>query len=292
MNLPTSLRVLKDPIIAYSWLTQDQKDAVSVGKYVIKDNIVYTRHQNLPFVLREVKVDCVVVCECGDSGLYDDKDGNLIVCPEYFPRRVEGYISHIPSNFKHVFATNCSIDFAKWPQITPLPFGVQSHQLKQIISLLNSGYTDLVKKNLLYVNFQPQTNPIRIPAAKYWRKQNPLWAKINFNVNKGIGGEIDCYLNYLLMSQSAFVLCPEGNGLDSYRIWESLYLGAVPVVKNLRTYKHSEYQKLPFFRCPDMYEMKVGERELSGYKVDNSKLNLEMLTRTYWNNLIKSKLNS
>ena len=30
---------------------------------------------------------------------------------------------------------------------------------------------------------------------------------------------------------SKFVLCPPGLGADSYRIWEVLYLGAIPVVE-------------------------------------------------------------
>lgn len=40
----------------------------------------------------------------------------------------------------------------------------------------------------------------------------------------------DEYINALL--QSKFVLCPTGNGLDSYRILEALYLGAVPIIIN------------------------------------------------------------
>ena len=33
-----------------------------------------------------------------------------------------------------------------------------------------------------------------------------------------------------LMKRSMFVACPRGNGLDTHRFWESLYLGAVPIV--------------------------------------------------------------
>jgi hypothetical protein len=35
---------------------------------------------------------------------------------------------------------------------------------------------------------------------------------------------------YWLIQKSLFVICPRGNGLDTHRIWESLYLGAIPVV--------------------------------------------------------------
>lgn len=33
-----------------------------------------------------------------------------------------------------------------------------------------------------------------------------------------------------LLRKSLFVACPRGNGLDTHRIWETLYLGAVPIV--------------------------------------------------------------
>ena len=32
------------------------------------------------------------------------------------------------------------------------------------------------------------------------------------------------------MGMSTFTICPEGNGLDTHRIWEALYMGAIPVV--------------------------------------------------------------
>jgi hypothetical protein len=35
---------------------------------------------------------------------------------------------------------------------------------------------------------------------------------------------------HYLMTKSEFVICPRGNGMDTHRIWESAYLGAVPVI--------------------------------------------------------------
>ena len=48
--------------------------------------------------------------------------------------------------------------------------------------------------------------------------------------------------HYLETLQSKFVLCPSGLSMDTYRIWESLVLGAIPVVESNRgldrTYNH------------------------------------------------------
>jgi hypothetical protein len=34
-----------------------------------------------------------------------------------------------------------------------------------------------------------------------------------------------------LARRSLFVVCPRGNGLDTHRVWEALYLGSIPIIK-------------------------------------------------------------
>lgn len=300
MTIELSKLLLQDPIVAYQWHPPDYKGKVkefhpklsndkSQLYYQVGDTI-HTSHQNLIYVLEEYKKDCIVICETGDSGFYQDKNGDITCCPVVLPVMPQHIIKSIPSNFKHIFATNCSLNHVKWPQFTPLPIGVQKHQLEQIKLLLNSGYLDLFKRNLLYVNFQTETNPIRRPVARYWNDKIFPWAKINFNVRNNLPDDVSCFLNYLWVSQSAFTLCPEGNGLDSYRIWESMYLGAIPIVKDLPIYSHPEYQRMPLFKTKDLIEMKVNDSELRTFSM--SSVDFSFLTKTYWNNLIKSKLNS
>jgi len=45
-------------------------------------------------------------------------------------------------------------------------------------------------------------------------------------------------LNFLKdIRNSAFTLCPEGNGVDTHRIWETLYLGRVPIITKSKAMK-------------------------------------------------------
>ena len=46
--------------------------------------------------------------------------------------------------------------------------------------------------------------------------------------------EIGSYLNKI--QHSLFVLCPWGNGVDTHRVWETLYSGSIPVIKNHQTF--------------------------------------------------------
>lgn len=34
------------------------------------------------------------------------------------------------------------------------------------------------------------------------------------------------------LRESSFVICPVGNGLDTHRIWETLYMGGIPIIKS------------------------------------------------------------
>lgn len=42
---------------------------------------------------------------------------------------------------------------------------------------------------------------------------------------------------YDLINEHSFVFCPYGNGLDTYRLWETLYLGSVPILDHA----HQQY---------------------------------------------------
>ena len=44
-------------------------------------------------------------------------------------------------------------------------------------------------------------------------------------------GRLPAQVVHRLMRKSLFVPCPSGNGLDTHRVWESIYLGAVPIIQ-------------------------------------------------------------
>lgn len=87
------------------------------------------------------------------------------------------------------------------------------------------------------------------------------------------------YVNTLL--QSKFVLCPTGNGLDSYRILEALYLGAIPIIINgdnetdwLKAYENISI--LTANANVDEIWEKYGKKEFN-FNLENSTADL-----TYW----------
>lgn len=78
----------------------------------------------------------------------------------------------------------------------------------------------------LYGNFSVETNPrVRLPLAKLLQEQFGTFEKPEFTISGRV--------NYLRkMAESNFVICPEGNGIDTHRIWEALYMGSIPIIRS------------------------------------------------------------
>jgi len=102
----------------------------------------------------------------------------------------------------------------------------------------------------IYANFQPRTNVTKRQECIDCFKDNP---KVVFRDNL----TVEEYFNDL--SKSKFVLCPEGTGIDTHRIYESLLCGATPVV--LRNPLSNLYERMPVCivdKWTDPFEVKTG----------------------------------
>ena len=116
------------------------------------------------------------------------------------------------------FAQNSEFNHAK---LKPLPIGLQNKQWgsDKIDQLVNVG-KDIVKTEILYVNFSSQTHPGRV-AALSAAKELP-YATVEQDVD---------YVRYLKnLARHKFCLCPRGNGIDTHRFWEAQYLDSIPVI--------------------------------------------------------------
>ena len=76
-----------------------------------------------------------------------------------------------------------------------------------------------IKSNKFYFNFNINTN-----ASKRQLCYDSLKNKLQWLTN------IDPVENLKRLSTYQFCICPEGNGVDTHRLWECLYLKVVPIV--------------------------------------------------------------
>ena len=109
------------------------------------------------------------------------------------------------------------------PNVIPLPIGFANSQWKHgNRNIYNKVYNmNLPKKYNIYFNFNINTNKKeRQECFNCINKKNIKW-----NKNK-------LYKDYLIeLKQHKFAICPVGNGLDTHRFWECLYMKTIPICK-------------------------------------------------------------
>ena len=132
-----------------------------------------------------------------------------------------------------------------------------------------------------FAQFNPATSPKhRLPIL-------PLIARKSVDADvypceNGINFEL--YIHNL--RRYAFCLCPRGNGIDTHRIWESLYMGCIPIVK--RHITHVFNQDLPILFIDDWREITSDFLNQTDKNVDTSLFGSELLTMSYWKDKIKN----
>jgi hypothetical protein len=178
-----------------------------------------------------------------------------------------------PSCISHWYSTNVDYEDSK---LTPIPLGVNDFTSFEYMNeeiLNNYFYKDnnsLERIEKLYLNFNFNTNRReRSNLFEFFSKKD--WAVIE-DPHK------DPEEYYEDIKKYKFVLCPWGNGYDTYRFWESLYLGAIPVTKTHNAYKS-------FKNLPAIFIKNYKTLTIQGI---NNKIDLrkEKLNINYWIKLI------
>jgi len=101
-------------------------------------------------------------------------------------------------------------------------FGNQDH--------LEAAYNSIARsssfKGEVYTNFTIHTNPRERTFLKTLVSHHP-----NFIVEDSDMSDLGRIRFLGRLRSSDFVLCPEGNGVDTHRLWETLYMGGFPIIR-------------------------------------------------------------
>jgi hypothetical protein len=142
------------------------------------------------------------------------------------------------------FCQNCVI---RHPKIELLPIGLDYHTLKPgEVHPWGVGLSPKQQENQL---FQIRNSPDILP---FWKRKLACYSNFHHTVF-GIGyrgdrkqvvaevpdklvfyepGFTDRFTSWIHQKDYAFVLSPQGGGLDCHRTWEALILGCIPIVKS------------------------------------------------------------
>ena len=164
--------------------------------------------------------------------------------------------------------------------LIPVPLGLSNNYspknlLPQDFDNFNE-MNDGIRKDKVYINFNINTN---------FKEREQLYE--NFKEKEWTVGESSNLSKkeyYEKLANHTFALAPWGNGVDTHRIWESLYLGTIPITKYHHTFSTSK--DLPILFVNDYSE--ITRELLDAYLISSKekKYSYEKLESNYWSSLI------
>lgn len=181
-----------------------------------------------------------------------------------------------PKCISHWFSIN--VDYEN-PNLIQIPLGIANEYSPKnirISDLKNIQNFYQSKENQLYINYQVNTNASeREDLYELFKGKTGVIYKLP-NLS------IDEYIKDL--SKYKFILCPWGNGIDTHRLWEALYLGGIPVTKHHIAY--DKFKDLPIIFVENYEEITFDNLLKMKEKLKNKKL--EMLNFSFWQKFIQS----
>jgi hypothetical protein len=189
-------------------------------------------------------------------------------------------------NFKEWFVVN---NFSTQTKVVSLPLGVTNYCDDSSIHLIYGDNTlffetmcNQKKENTLaYMNFNINTYPTE--RQQVWNMFiDKSWVTTGLIQNTKEGRLK--YMNDIYNSK--FCICPRGNGLDTHRLWESLYLKTIPIVIYHTHFKNMT--DLPILFINDWSEVTEEFLNIKYEEMSKKEYNLEKLKMSYWENEILS----
>jgi hypothetical protein len=134
-------------------------------------------------------------------------------------------------------------------------------------------------RNLVYLNHNIGTNPA-VRSRIYQLYEGESWVTSERRSNAQ--GRFDEYLDNIYNHK--FVISPQGNGLDTHRTWECLYVGSIPIEK--RNLNNRFYTDLPICFVDNWEDLTEDFLESEFVRIKSGTWNMKKLTFEYWKNKI------
>lgn len=163
------------------------------------------------------------------------------------------------------------------PDLIPIPIGLANDYCKITLKYPDLKRTGIPDK-LLYINHRIDTYPQKRKWIYEYFKHNE-WCSIDQPILP-----LNDYKKQL--DKHKFIICPRGNGLDTHRLWESLYHGIIPIVENEIYCKCLD--DLPVVIVNSFKE--INEKFLNEKikEFSNKQFNMDKLKVSWWINSIRN----
>lgn len=270
-----------------------KEDLIQINKFsYLHDNkkIFFSKTDHLLQTLELIKtieLDVILITGNSDYGIFFENDFFVIKdLNNNFLTNIK--YSSFPKNIKHWFAQN---NLTEFDFIKNLPLGIGNDTE---CFLDGHGFTSQI--------FTEKIKPLIIGSAKKDFDKITKSIYVNFDVNTNLNHRMQI-LNYCnrigleintenlnfseyckKIKEYKAVLCPCGNGLDTFRFYETILLNRVPILLKYDNYKIYEnfYSKFPCIIMNSIEEL--SEKEILEQKINDvlSHFEKKAVSFSYW----------
>ena len=210
--------------------------------------------------------------------LIKDLDNKFIVITHNSDININN-VNNLPKNVIKWYSQNVN---CKDERLYSLPIGLENskwfYNLHKQEKLSDKVKTNKNIKNLVYINHNINTNK-KERTIPYTLLSNKYFVTVEYGSN---GQNYDNYIDNIYNHK--FVICPEGNGIDTHRKWETLYLNTIPIER--RSINSSFYEDLPICLVDSWEEINEDFLNREYNRIMNTVWNLDKLDMFYWKNEI------
>lgn len=197
-------------------------------------------------------------------------------------------VKHCPTNVEKWYAINAESDL---PVVEGIPLGLDNsieckvdghgyvwdHAIIKPSILFDVCNKKVDCTHYIYANFTENTHPSRKQVASICKSLSYITCEIN-QVHQDMNSkDYRLYTHNILKHK--MVVCPRGNGVDTHRLWETLYLNRIPIIQKNPAMKW--FKELPIIFLDDWEQLKNKDLlEKKYFEVINN--DKRMLDFSFW----------
>lgn len=191
---------------------------------------------------------------------------NKIIVTHNSDYEIDSKYLNVLNNVKKQYSQNCIVQHKN---LQPIPIGIENtqwfdHEIFHKIRIR----TDIKKEKDFYFYFSLSTHFSRNEC--YEKFKNKLFWNCKLSKEE----------YFIELKKHKYAICPRGNGIDTHRIWECLYLDVIPIMLK-RDY-------LGIDNLPIIYLNKWDELDINNINTQFKNIEFSKITIDYYKNNIKT----
>ena len=174
------------------------------------------------------------------------------------------------------------------PKIQIIPLGADTHSDK--------AYSDN-KEGILYEVSRAPVEPCDTLAYMnfnaYTYLQERALIDLEFKDISWVKAHVNQSIPYREYCQNIrnhkFTFCPRGNGIDTHRFWETIYLGSIPIVIDYPQMSYF-FDQLPIVKAKSWFHITDKFLEAEYERIHSTEYNFEIMKMDFWRNMILNSI--